>query len=131
MVSGGFDPIHIGHLCLIEQAAKYGDVIVALNSDAWLIRKKGYCFMPYRERARIVAAIHGVGGVVPVDDADGTVCEALRRIRPSFFANGGDRSAPNSKEDEVCRELGITQIFGVGGGKVQSSSKLVQDVIYP
>jgi cytidyltransferase-like protein len=131
MVSGGFDPMHVGHLDMLEHAAKYGDVVVALNSDAWLIRKKGYCFMPYRERARLVAAIHGVVSVVPVDDSDGTVCEALRRIRPDFFANGGDRTAPNSAEHAVCVELGIREVFGVGGGKVQSSSKLVQDALHP
>lgn len=125
MVSGGMDPIHVGHIYMIEDASLFGDVVVALNSDAWLIRKKGYCFMPYEERARILMEMRRVHSVVPVDDSDNTVCEALRRIRPNCFANGGDRNSANEKEDEVCRELGIIQLFGIGGGKVQSSSALV------
>lgn len=128
MVSGGFDILHIGHVRMIQSACCYGDVIVALNSDEWLKRKKGYVFMPWKERAEILEAIRGVYTVTLVDDRDGTVCEALRRIRPDYFVNGGDRISPNPKEHKVCQDLGIQELFGVGGEKVQSSSNLINQV---
>ncbi len=125
-ISGGFDPIHIGHINLIESAAHFGDVVVILNSDAWLKRKKGYCFMPWNQRARVLAAIKGVIRVAAVDDKDGTVVEALRRIRPDYFANGGDRTDENTPELKACEDLGIKPIFGIGGDKLASSSELVK-----
>ena len=91
MVSGGFDPIHKGHVRMILAAAEHGDVVVVANSDDWLMRKKGYVFMPWEERAEIISAIRGVTEVVTVDDSDNTVCEALIRCKPDAFANGGDR----------------------------------------
>ena len=106
-VSGGFDPVHVGHVRMILEAAEVGDVIVIANSDEWLMRKKGYVFMPWKERAEILASIRGVLKVVTVDDSDGTVCEALRREKPTFFANGGDRKTDNTPEMDVCSELGI------------------------
>src|SRR3990167_1132274 len=102
MISGGMDPVHVGHLDLIEAATEFGEVIVALNSGAWLIRKKGFALMQWSDRARLVKAIRNVADVFSVDDSDGTVCEALRRIHPTYFANGGDRTTGNSKEHEVC-----------------------------
>jgi D-beta-D-heptose 7-phosphate kinase/D-beta-D-heptose 1-phosphate adenosyltransferase len=125
MVSGGFDPLHIGHLRMIKEAAKYGKVIVVANSDAWLLRKKGYIFMPWEERKEIIEGYSEVDRVEAVDDSDGSVCEALRRIRPTYFANGGDRTNKNTPEMAVCDELGITMIWEVGGGKIQSSSEMV------
>jgi len=127
-VSGGFDPVHVGHVRMILEAAEVGDVIVIANSDEWLMRKKGYVFMPWKERAEILASIKGVLKVVPVDDSDGTVCEALRREKPTFFANGGDRKTDNTPEMDVCSELGIGLLWEVGGGKIQSSSELVKNV---
>ena len=128
-ISGGMDPTTIAHCRLIKDAATYGDVVVILNSDAWLLRKKGYKFMPWEERAEILMAIKGVTDVVQVDDSDGTVCEALRRIRPDYFANGGDRKVGNTPEGDVCAELGIEMLWGVGGtDKVQSSSWLIEAV---
>ena len=127
-VSGGFDPIHIGHVRMILEAAEMGDVIVIANSDEWLMRKKGFVFMPWEERAEILSSIRGVLKVVRVDDSDGTVCEALRREKPDFFANGGDRKTNNTPEMEVCNELGIGLLWEVGGGKIQSSSDLVKNV---
>ena len=91
MVSGGFDPVHAGHIRMIRHAAEYGDVIVIANSDDWLWRKKGFVFMEYSRRIEILNAIKGVVLVDSVDDSDGTVCEAIRRLKPDFFANGGDR----------------------------------------
>ena len=128
MVSGGLDPLHIGHVRMILEAAReYGDVIVVLNSDEWLLRKKGYIFMPFEQRAEIASSIRGVTKVVAVDDTDGTVCEALRTHKPTFFANGGDRTTENTPEMDVCKELNIYMVWGVGGGKIQSSSDLVND----
>jgi len=127
-VSGGFDPVHVGHVRMILEAAEVGDVIVVANSDEWLMRKKGYVFMPWEERAEILASIRGVIKVVTVDDSDGTVCEALRREKPTFFANGGDRKTDNTPEMDVCSELGIGLLWEVGGGKIQSSSELVKNV---
>ena len=125
MVSGGFDPIHIGHVRMILEASKQGDVIVVANSDEWLMRKKGYIFMPWEERAEIIESIRGVLRVKPVDDSDNTVCEAIARIRPDVFANGGDRKGNNTPEVALCEELGIGLAWNVGGGKIQSSSDLV------
>lgn len=126
MVSGGFDPLHVGHLRMFQEASKLGDLVVVLNSDAWLMRKKGFIFMPFEERAELIAAYDFVRSVEPVDDTDGSVCEALRRVRPNIFANGGDRFADNIPEKAVCEELGIETVFNVGGGKVQSSSEMVK-----
>ena len=87
-LSGGFDPVHVGHVKMIEDAAKQGQVLIILNSDAWLRRKKGYVFMPWKERAHILGNIKGVVAVTSVDDRDGTVCEALKRHKPDIFGNG-------------------------------------------
>ena len=126
MVSGGFDPVHVGHVRMIREAARWGNVIVVINSDDWLLRKKGYVFMPWDERAEIIGNIKGVSVVSTVDDSDGTVCEALKRHRPSAFANGGDRKKNNTPEMEVCDDLGIQMLWAIGGAdKPQSSSWLV------
>lgn len=125
MVSGGMDPLHVGHVHLLQDAARHGRVIVALNSDEWLMRKKGYVFMPWRDRAFILRALSCVSSVVPVQDEDGSVCEAIRSERPTCFANGGDRTAENTPEIELCKEVGVKLLFNVGGGKYASSSALV------
>ena len=124
-VSGGFDPVHHGHVRMIQEAAKHGDVMVIINSDDWLIRKKGYVFMPWQERAYIMACFKGVTAVVSVDDSDGTVCEALRSHKPDMFANGGDRRTNNTPEMDVCNENNIEMLWNIGGEKIQSSSDLV------
>lgn len=133
-ISGGFDPLHCGHVDYINGAAEYGRVVVILNSDEWLIRKKGYCFMPFAERAEILKNIKSVFKVAGVDDYDGSVCQALKSIRPKYFANGGDRTKLNVKQQKVgsaeaklCQELGIIQLFNIGGEKSASSSKLVKN----
>ncbi len=125
-VSGGFDPVHIGHIRMIQDASRYGDVMVIINSDEWLMRKKGYVFMPYKERVEVMGNIKGVALVTAVNDSDGTVCDALRRHRPDAFANGGDRKTENTPEMDVCEELGIQMMWAIGGtNKPQSSSWLV------
>ena len=126
-VSGGFDPVHIGHLRMIQEASKFGKVIVIVNSDDWLMRKKGYIFMPFEERCEILEGFTATGATTNVDDTDNTVCEALQRIKPDYFANGGDRKNNNTPEMDVCEELGIEMLWSVGGGKIQSSSTLVDD----
>jgi D-beta-D-heptose 7-phosphate kinase/D-beta-D-heptose 1-phosphate adenosyltransferase len=125
-VSGGFDPMHIGHVRMIQNSAEIGDVLVIINSDDWLKRKKGYVFMPFEERAEILSAVKGVVSIVSVDDTDNTVCEALRTHAPDYFANGGDRKQKNTPEMTVCEELGIEMLWSMGGGKIQSSSWLVE-----
>jgi len=126
VVSGGFDPIHIGHVRMILAAGEYGDVIVVANSDSWLFRKKGFVFMPWDQRKEILEALKGVVRVEWVDDKDETVCEALRRIKPTYFANGGDRKGDNVPEVAVCEELGIEMLWNMGGSKIASSTLLVE-----
>ena len=127
MVSGGFDPVHAGHIRMIREAAQYGDVIVIANSDNWLHRKKGFVFMEFERRIEILNAIKGVILVDSVDDTDGTVCEAIRRLKPTFFANGGDRGRTNTPEQDVCEEIGVKLLWGIGGEeKLQSSSELAK-----
>lgn len=121
-ISGGFDPIHPGHIALIEDAAKYGAVHVILNSDDWLVRKKGFFFQPWHDRKQILEAYNV--SVHEVDDSDGTVCEALRKLTPDYFGNGGDQKPENTPELELCRELGIETIFELGGEKYNSSSEI-------
>ena len=129
MVSGGFDPVHVGHIRMIRAAAEFGDVIVIANSDEWLYRKKGFNFMDFSKRSEILDSIKGVILVDSVDDSDGTVCEAIRRLKPDFFANGGDRGRSNTPEQAVCEEIGVKLLWGVGGDKkLASSSDLVQNV---
>ncbi len=126
-ISGGFDPVHMGHVKMIEEASRYGQVLVILNSDEWLKRKKGYIFMPWKERAYIMGNIKGVSMVTNVDDSDDTVCHALRRHHPDAFANGGDRKIENTPEMKLCEDLSIELLWNIGGGKIQSSSDLVSN----
>ena len=128
-VSGGFDPLHVGHVRMIQEAAEIGDVIVIANSDEWLMRKKGYVFMKYEERQEILNSIKGVCDVVQAKDTDDTVCATLLLLKPDVFANGGDRKEGNVPEYTLCEDMGIEMKFGVGGSdKPQSSSWLVDKV---
>jgi D-beta-D-heptose 7-phosphate kinase/D-beta-D-heptose 1-phosphate adenosyltransferase len=130
MVSGGFDPVHAGHIRMIRDASKYGNVIVIANSDAWLHEKKGFVFMDFNQRAEILNSIKGVVLVDSVDDSDGTVCEAIRRLQPTYFANGGDRGKTNTPEQDVCEELGVELLWSIGGDeKVAASSELIKNVV--
>ncbi len=127
MVSGGFDPVHVGHIRMIREAAKFGDVIVIANSDEWLHRKKGFNFMDFKSRHEILDSIKGVIVVDSVDDSDGTVCDAIRRHKPTYFANGGDRGKDNTPEVVLCKEMGVELLWGIGGEeKVAASSELVK-----
>ncbi len=124
--SGGYDPLHIGHIRCFKEAKKLGDkLIVILNSDKFLKKKKGYVFMPYKERKEIIESVKYVDKVVGCVDKDQTVCKTLELLKPDIFAKGGDRNLKNIPEKEVCERLGIKMVFNVGGGKIQSSSWLV------
>jgi len=130
-ISGGFDPVHIGHINLIRSArALGGRLVVILNNDNWLLQKKGYFFMPEQERKAVIESIRYVDQVVLTSHKsktqDMSVCRELTAIKPGLFANGGDRKADNIPEYELCNRLGIKMIFNVGGGKKQSSSALVR-----
>ena len=117
MISGGFDPIHVGHIRLIREAARYGDVIVAMNSDEWIFRQKGFNSIGFNERKEFLMAIKGVVEVVSVCDEDDTVCAALIEHKPTYFANGGNRNESNTPESIVCKELGIKMLWEIGGKK--------------
>jgi D-beta-D-heptose 7-phosphate kinase/D-beta-D-heptose 1-phosphate adenosyltransferase len=136
-VSGGFDPIHVGHVRMFEKASKLGDkLVVILNNDNWLRAKKGFVFMPEKERAELIGAFPFVDKVVLTthaeNDTDPSVVRSLRAIKPDIFANGGDRFKDNIPEAVVCKELGIKTIFNIGqGGKVQSSSWMIKDASRP
>jgi cytidyltransferase-like protein len=127
--SGGFDPLHIGHVRLFQEAKKLGDrLVVIINSDEWLKRKKGFVFMPIKQRMEMVMAIKGVDEVMVWDDGTPSVTGALRKLKPDIFAKGGDRSGPDKiPEAATCREIGCKMVFDVGrGGKVESSSWLLK-----
>ena len=142
MVSGGFDPVHIGHVRLFNEAKKLGDeLVVYLNNDNWLRAKKGFVFMPEHERKEIIEALEAVDRVIISDHeeepTDMSVCLGLIKIKPHIFANGGDRDErnandPNSslyKERKIHKKLGVKMVYNVGrGGKIQSSSDLVKKV---
>lgn len=131
-VSGGFDPIHIGHIRLFQEAKELGDeLIVILNNDNWLMAKKGHVFMPEHERKEVLEALSSVDEVILTKHAenpkDMSVCTELISLKPHVFANGGDRTLRNISEVEVCEKIGCQMVFGVGqGGKVQSSSWLLK-----
>ena len=133
-VSGGFDPIHIGHVRMFQAAKALGDeLVVILNNNNWLTDKKGFPFMHEVERKEIIESIVGVDRVViskhDLGDPDRSVCRELREIHPDIFANGGDRHPDGDPvpEVELCNELGIEMAYNVGhGGKVQSSSWLIK-----
>ncbi|MCX6714091.1 MAG: adenylyltransferase/cytidyltransferase family protein [Candidatus Vogelbacteria bacterium] len=132
-VSGGFDPVHIGHVRMFEESKKLGDeLVIILNNDNWAKFKKGGSFMPEKERKELLEALRVVNRVVLTDHKKGTkdrsVCNTLRKVKPHIFANGGDRKPDGDPVPEVavCEELGIKMVYNVGkGGKVQSSSWLL------
>lgn len=134
IITGGFDPLHSGHIEYIRAARELGDIlIVGVNSDEWLVRKKGRSFMPCWERSQIVASINGVEFAWTFDDSDGSakhVIQLARRMFPDaklIFANGGDRTAENIPEMDI-QDDNLEFVFGVGGtDKANSSSWLLED----
>ena len=151
VLSGGFDPVHKGHLRMFREASWLGHhVIVGLNSDDWLTRKKGKPFMEFEERKEILESIKYINQVIPFDDSDDTASDVIKRVYSLYsgreyeydyldightgmtdyyqiyFANGGDRGKGNVPEVDVCKDLGVIMLWGVGGGKIQSSSDLTK-----
>ncbi len=132
VVSGGFDPVHIGHLQLFEEAKKLGDyLIVIVNSDKFLQEKKNFVFMPLIERKKIILGFSCVDEVIDSIDEDHTVRKTLQKLSSNrkidIFANGGDRrNLKDIPEYEICKKNKIEMVFDVGGGKIQSSSDLTK-----
>jgi cytidyltransferase-like protein len=134
LVTGGFDPVHSGHVAYIRAARKLGDaLIVGVNSDSWLVRKKGEPFMPLDERGAIVEEFKSVDAVIVFDDGDGTAIDAIKQLLEAYpedeiiFANGGDRTLDNIPEMVVESER-LHFVFGVGGeDKKNSSSWILKD----
>ena len=130
LVSGGFDPIHSGHIEYLKSARKYGNkLIVALNSDSWLEKKKGKPFMPFNERKSILSAIKYVDEVIDFQDDEKGSCinaiDEVKKLYPNhkiFLANGGDRNSQNIPEMSVS---GIEFLFGVGGDNKKNSSSWI------
>ncbi len=123
--SGGFDPIHPGHAACLVESKKLGEVLVVIvNGDGFLRAKKGKPFMDLAARCRVVSCIRGVDYVIPFEiEDDDTVIEAIRGIRPDTFTKGGDRTdKSNIREWDVCQQLGVEIVTGVGPEKAWSSS---------
>ena len=135
LTSGGFDPLHVGHLRCIQETVKLASqadmslVVIIVNGDGFLHRKKGYAFMPCKERMEIIDGIAGVDAAVSWDDGSSTVVGAIEILKPNFFTKGGDRTGIESvPEYSICDQLGCEIIFNVGGEKIQSSSELVANM---
>ena len=134
VITGGFDPIHRGHIEYINAAKELGNIlIVGVNSDEWLVRKKGRSFMPFEDRVSIIGALHNVDYAIPFNDRDGTAKDAIawaRKVYPNHtivFANGGDRTSDNIPEMDFADD-NIEFAFGVGGtNKANSSSQLLEE----
>lgn len=134
LVTGGFDPIHSGHLAYFQAARELGDkLVVGLNSDDWLARKKGKPFMPMSERFSLTSGLRVVDEVITFDDSDGSSCDAIVRTKLKYpeaeiiFANGGDRTRENIPEMRLDLP-GLQFAFGVGGeDKKNSSSWILED----
>ena len=132
VVSGGFDPIHSGHIAYFKAAKALGDqLVVGINSDEWLIRKKGKAFMPIHERQAVVQSIKYVDYVIRFDDNDDSAILLLKLVKQTWpndkiiFANGGDRNESNNREISV---EDVEFVYGVGGSmKLNSSSKILHD----
>lgn len=135
IVSGGFDPIHEGHIEMIKASAEASDgVIVLVNSDDWLIRKKGKSFQDFQTRKTICENLKGVICALGFDDSDNSASDGIRKVRQMYpndhlvFANGGDRGKDNIREDDVCQECHVDKVFGVGGNnKANSSSWILEE----
>ena len=136
LITGGFDPLHSGHIAYIKAARELGDsLIIGVNSDEWLRRKKGQEFMSWEERAIIVSNLRDVDRVINFDDTDGSAKDAIRKVREIYpnaqiiFANGGDRTKENIPEMDLLSEmLHLEFAFGIGGeDKKNSSSWILQE----
>jgi len=122
VISGYFDPLHIGHIEYIKLAKKLGDkLFVIVNNDYQTKLKKGKSFMNESDRLEIIKSIMWVDDAILSVDKDGTVCKSIELIKPDIFANGGDRKNKEIPESKICNKLGIKIIDGLGE-KIRSSS---------
>lgn len=129
IVTGGFDPIHSGHIEYLKAAKALGDrLVVGVNSDAWLVRKKGQAFMPIHERMSIIENLKMVDSCIEFDDTNGDAIDAIVKVQEMYsadkiiFANGGDRTASNIPEMSVKN---VEFAFGVGGTDKKNSSSWI------
>lgn len=136
LCTGGYDPIHSGHIAYFQEAAKLGDMlIVGVNSDEWLVRKKGRAFMPWSERSVIIQSLRSVNITIGFDDATDDACDAIARVLDTYkgisliFANGGDRSEKETPEYVKYKDHPlVTFKFNVGGSnKANSSSWILEE----
>ena len=127
VVSGYFDPLHVGHLENISLAKKLGDhLIVIINNDKQAILKKGDSFMKEEDRMKIISSLKDVDEVVLSIDKDLTVCRTLEKVNPDIFAKGGDRTVGEIPESRMCEELGIDIVDGLGK-KIRASSEILNN----
>tara|TARA_B110000858_G_C17705047_1_gene427816 strand:- start:255 stop:1028 length:774 start_codon:yes stop_codon:yes gene_type:complete len=136
LVTGGFDPLHSGHIDYFKSAKALGDeLVIGLNSDNWLARKKGKAFMPFRERSSIISELKVVDSVIGFNDDDGSACQAITYLLSThgtdceiIFANGGDRTNTNTPEYQTYGDHpSITFYWGVGGKDKKNSSSWILD----
>ena len=137
ILSGGFDPVHKGHVRMFKAAKEFpATVIVGLNSDAWLTRKKGKPFMNWEERKEILEVMSCIDHLYEFNDQDDSACDLIERVVKKYgddpnvricFGNGGDRTNSNSPEVSYCEEHNIELLWSIGGGKIQSSSDLIKN----
>lgn len=128
-VSGFFDPMHVGHLEYFQKAKEFANtigakVVAIVDNDTQCLLKKGFEFMPFKERVEMVKAIRYVDEVFPSIDTEASCRESLRKLKPDYFVKSGDRTLENIPERGLCEELGIQMLFGFGD-KIQSSSWLI------
>ena len=133
VVSGGFDPLHSGHINMFKQANEFGSVWAIVNTDEWLQRKKGYNVLSYSERSLIVESNKYIDKVIKGMDDNDTVVKNLQYLykdKVQFaFANGGDRIPTSTPEMAYCLEHNIPMLFNIGGTKTESSSKIVRNLL--
>ena len=131
IVSGGFDPVHSGHVKLIEEASKFGNIVVLLNSDKWLENKKGRAFLPFEERKIIMNAFKNVIDVIVCGEFDNTCIDGMKIILKKYpnykikFANGGDRNNSSTPETAFCESNNIETLWGIGGENKSNSSSWI------
>ena len=135
VLSGGFDPVHIGHIRMFKAAKEtQSEVIVGINSDEWLSRKKGQPFMKESERIEKLESCKYIDSVINFDDSDDTACNLISKVIDLykhntvqiFFGNGGDRTSETTPEIKYCKDNNIEMLWNLGGGKIQSSSSLIE-----
>ena len=131
LVSGGFDPIHSGHIKLIKEASEHGRVVILLNSDQWLRTKKGVEFLPFKEREIIMSALKNVIDVISCGNIDETCIDGIKIAIDKYknsrikFANGGDRDNKTTPESIFCNNNNIELLWGVGGNNKSNSSSWI------